>query len=460
MTNDIEQKTKALQEKLLPNQNEETYKIFEYFSNNVPLLLTVGSTMVALGVAFINLLSYLTQYRYLEYWNIDASILQTNNKTTTFYTIVISITYSLALSLIALWLPKFSKNMYIHDITMLYYKLGLKCNKSNLRSILRNKNQCVRQLKKHNKTLDKLKKSSGTDACPEDSTEYKNINHIVSNCVQAIQLCDSELNKILESIKSIKLNIRREHILRLLTTILYILQFGGLIYLINILYSLSIFFSSTNPLIIAAVLLLIEIILVYTGVKIISFAKRCKYKIKSSIINVFDSEKTDELTAMDFSIALANLIIIKNDHETIGEKIKKALSDKSIKNALMQIFLVVCISSLSFFITNEMNIKNDKTFPITVYDNNDYAVIYNDGNTIIIEDVTIEGNTIKIYTNSQCMLFSQGLSYEIIEFQKVEIIRESTNNKFNHENTKKKEMLPCVINSPHISKITQANTQP
>lgn len=429
MTEDFEQKTKAIQDKILPPKEEDTYKVFEFFSKNIPLLLTVASAVVAISVAFVNLLSYLVQHRYLEYWNIDTSILQINDKSSTFYTIVISITYSLAISLIGLLLPKFSQNMYVHDITRLYYKLGLKCTKRNLKAILKNRKQWKKQLKKHNKTLEQLKKTSGTGACHRNSTEIINFENEVSHCIQTIQLYDSEISKILDSIKKIRLDIRRERILRLLTTILYIFQFGSLVYLINILYSSSIVLKSTNPLLIAAVLLLIEVILVYTVCKIISFVKRCKYKIKSSIKNAFDSKKTDDRTAIDLTIALANLSTVHDTDKTIFEKIKKTLSDKSIKDALMQIVLIVCISAVSFFITNEIDIKNDKTFPITIYDNNDYAVVYNDGNTIIIEDVVIEENIIKIYTNSQCLLSSQELSYEIIEFQEVEIIRESIDHK-------------------------------
>ena len=37
MKDDIEEKAEELQKKLLP-QKEETYKVFEYFSNNIPLL--------------------------------------------------------------------------------------------------------------------------------------------------------------------------------------------------------------------------------------------------------------------------------------------------------------------------------------------------------------------------------------------------------------------------------------
>ena len=436
MTEDFEQKTKAIQEKILPPKEEETYKVFEFFSKNIPLLLTVASAVVAVSVAFVNLLSYLIEHRYLEYWNIDTSILQINNKTTTFYTIVISITYSLAISLIGLLLPKFLQYMYVHDITRLYYKLRLKCTKRNLKAILRNIKQWKKQHKKNSKRLDKLTKKCSANTRSEDLNEIKNIENEIAHWGQAKQSYDSEKDKILDSIKKIRIDLRRERILRFLTMFMYVLQFGGLVYLVNILYASSISIKSTNPLLIALVLLLIEVILAYIVCKIVSFVKRCKYKIKTSIMDAFDSEKTDDRTAMDLTIALANLSITSDIHKTTSEKLKKLASDKSIKDALMQIVLIICISAVSFFITNEIDIKNDKTYPITIYDNNDYAVIYNDGNAIILEDVLIDGNKIKIYTNSQCLLSPQELSYKIIEFQEVEIIRESIDSKPPHVCTK------------------------
>ena len=151
MKDDIEEKAEELQKKLLP-QKEETYKVFEYFSNNIPLLLTVASVIVAVIVAIINLLSYFTQHRYLEYWNIDTSILQINGKSETFYTIVISITYSIAVSLIGLLLPNFLNNMYVHDITRLYNKLGGEMRQKKLENHVKKSKICKKAVKKIQKS--------------------------------------------------------------------------------------------------------------------------------------------------------------------------------------------------------------------------------------------------------------------------------------------------------------------
>ena len=214
MKDDIEEKAEELQKKLLPPK-EETYKVFEYFLNNIPLLLTVGSVVVAVSVAFINLLSYLTQHRYLEYWNIYTSILQINGKSETFYTIVISITYSIAVSLIGLLLPNFLNNMYVHDITRLYNKLGVKCAKRNLKIMSKNQKYAKKQLKKYNNALDQIKKANDTDACKMDSSEIIKLENELSDLVQTIKSYDSEIVKILDSIKKFQCDIRRERILRL-----------------------------------------------------------------------------------------------------------------------------------------------------------------------------------------------------------------------------------------------------
>lgn len=436
MTEDFEQKTKAIQEKILPPKEEETYKVFEFFSKNIPLLLTVASAVVAVSVAFVNLLSYLIEHRYLEYWNIDTSILQINNKTTTFYTIVISITYSLAISLIGLLLPKFSQKIYIHDITRLYYKIGLKESKKNKKTILKYKRRQQHQINECRKRLNKIKSRSASNCPTSYLLEIEDIEKELSIYVQKIASWNEEIKKIDSTITEISNKLISNYKLRCLTGIFYIFQFGALVYLINIIYSVSLNLKSTSPLAIAAVLLSFEIILVHTVCKIISVVKRRKNKFKSLILNAFDSEQSEERSVMDLTIALANLSIIPDANKTSAEKLKKLVSDKSLKDALMQIVLIICISSVSFFITNELDIRNDKIYPITIYDNNDYAVIYNDGSIIILEDVVIDGDRIKIYTNSQCLLSPQELPYKIIEFQEVEIIRESIDSESLHACTK------------------------
>lgn len=115
---------------------------------------------------------------------------------------------------------------------------------------------------------------------------------------------------------------------------------------------------------------------------------------------------------------------LQNDEHKypLERKWNSRLSDISIVSTLIAAMVYIIAFLIFSSILGYDEAESKHIFPIVAVDDQSYAIVYNTGDTVILEECTIEDTTIKIYTDKQKIISVDGVEYEIREFSSVSAI--------------------------------------
>lgn len=368
-------------------QSDES--IYHYFREHTAFLVTCVSAMVAITSFILNYAISRYNLAYLQHWGIDPIYAVSNNNQ--LYVVLCSFMYCLALMAIHALLSGTS------DSFRHYNKLLSTLNYQH-----RHSKKVARQLRKTehelNKTLQNLSQKE------RHSSRIEEIQ-------RKIQDTKSEFQNIIDIQQSTS-NARKNY-----RTWLYV-NVGvsiGISYMIGMIFVLLTRTTITTKEILYASILVSGIILF--DLLIYFFPAYCSTKCTKKRY-----EKMDMLKFVD------DMLDTEKHKFPIEEMLKHGLrsmvSNKKLKLALGQFLTatVVLVFLMTYSGTHAARTKTN--FPIYSDDSGVYAVVYNNGQALIMESATIKDNTITIDTNSQRILHSDDIIYEVDIFDLVEIIRD------------------------------------
>lgn len=107
--------------------------------------------------------------------------------------------------------------------------------------------------------------------------------------------------------------------------------------------------------------------------------------------------------------------------------LRSMVSNKKIKLALGQFFAAMVMFIFLMTYAGMHAAETKTSFPIYSDGSGVYAVVYNNGQSLILEAATIEHDRITIDTSKQRIISSDNIVYEVLVFDEVEIINNTSN---------------------------------
>lgn len=367
--------------------------IYLFFRNHTAFLVACISATVAVMSFVINYSISKYNLAYLDFWGIDP-IYAVSNNDNQIYNVLFSFFYCIAIMVIHALLSGTS------DSFRHYNKLlsTLNYQQKRMKNIVRKHRKCKKELIKALKLIS-----------PQEDTLLK-----TRKIQKELDEIESELQAIAENRQASK-KAKRNY-----RTWLY-LNVGIAIvasYLIGMLFILLM--QST----ITAKVILFSFILV-SG--IISF------DLLIYFLPAYCSTKcTKKRYEREDYLKFADTMLDSQKHTFPIEEIAKnglrsMVSNNKLKLALGQ-FLTAMIMLIFLMTYSGMHAAETKTsFPIYSDDSGVYAVVYNNGQSLVLEAATIEHNRITIDTSKQKILSSDNIIYEVLVFDEVETINNDSN---------------------------------
>ena len=365
------------EESKIDERNE--YSSFDYFKEHTTLLIAIISAVVAIMSFALDYAVALQNISYMEYWNISLAYIPKENGIQ-LYQVLSACAFNFAVILMhALMCQTATVYRYYYEI-IFRQKLIAKEIKKRIK-------KQKREQKKINKRLQKK------DAC-EEKEEIRNI--LIS---EDPKIKEASID-ILKGSKSATKSIIVHAIPSLLIS--FLLSYFAVI-IFNATFSAEL---KTGPLLlVSGILLLFDIAIYFVP---IFFKKRPK------------------TVSHEEMIKMANECIEKKSPvfrlEALVHKGWKLLaSDKNIVMLIAQSVGAFIIGLIMFFHIGNTDMKNEKTFSIYDDDTGTYAIVYNNGDSLVLKvaEIDEEENTIEIDVRRQRVISATEVYYELYTFEEV-----------------------------------------
>lgn len=364
------------------------YAVYDYFVKTPSVFIAIISALITALSFLVNYVSYIIIIKQLNYWEVDKSVVSTNDRLS-LYTFSIAI-ISLFIYIIASELVSTSFNNYVPFKT---YVLSVKKRLKKDKETKKTHNKAIQILEKsystHNNSSKKEKEQK--KELEKIKVEYNKINNELNN----IQ------NELMHKKKSYKWRMRLQLFIAffvLLFVDFFMLSILSTIdisdYWVSIvIMCLSQFFS------VYFINWVVMNIRVHSNIKQYSKGSKSLDELEAEIKNIeYPSEK------------------IKN------HGIRSLFSNFSLLTILISVFivfltLIVVTSTLpnKNFLIKKMKYIEVDTIP--------YVAVYSDSEVMVFEEVEISNGVAKIHTSNQKIIpVKNGISYKIVEFEKVEKI--------------------------------------
>lgn len=360
------------------NEQEETYKIYEYLKKNPGVFAVSGAAIITALSYLISFCSYLFESAKLNYWNIDPIYINPYAASRLYGTIasfiflcLLFVVFSVNEMLAEKSAPVMQKEFYYKKIKKEYQK------EVTMQILLRLLPRCFRT-----------------------SSDKTQGNHSAN----ARKTIENLKKRVLEQKKEMNRQIRAQQLL------------------VVFLLSLSIFIW----------------ICIVVNVSPVPFFVKLVVSVAASILLTTLMFKTAQNAFIDKknikkeAVQQYNALEIKADVPQAVFPLKKILSgdyslkhpDRKIKRAtanfLIIIVFVVTALLICFLFWGSQNAKEQTQFLITSVDGGDYAIIYNNGENAILVRCEEAGNTLTIDSSYQKVVSIEGLDYSIRQYKKVE----------------------------------------
>lgn len=377
-------KTKEV-EKNVTTDIKDTYRIYNYLKREPSIIIALGSAIIAVGTAITNLLVYIKEKQFLDYWRVSSSNIMNSQGQLYF------ICATLALVIIGFLILSF-----INSSVTKYYL--------NTRGFI----FCQRILKRSR--LLEMKANFDRLKIRFLLFKYKiKSEKIGQNIDSKIELTNEFLTKTKEdskknicNIKNIKKDLKKHKKLEKFALVIKLFFAFILVYICQLIFFSLSTLMIENLWLYTAALSLIEILLF---ILIIFFLREEKKEIKKDVAKYLDGDEK-----------------IKDKYLNSTENQKRLIdkiSDNSLKILGIQAicyFLLILIFSIVY--TSEMA-SEKKKFYIYEYNGEHYALIYDNDNNYIFEKAQIEDDVLIINTQKQMFVNKDGILMDFLEFEEV-----------------------------------------
>lgn len=370
-----------------PEENQ--YIIFDYFKEHTGLLVTCVSALVAIMSCILHFAVARINYAFLAYWDISTLHANISNQGE-FYIVVGALLFILSITLIHGLLSTTAEIFQFYSEYLLMINRCIKMSKKRAQVVKKDLNSISKDLKRFSPEKKKLDK-------------WKEIKKSV----------DQQYEELEKSLKSIK-NTKRVRFLVIIKVTIQIIFAVILSYLMGNLFLFLVNITSTFG----------ESIRLSRLVGFIIIFDLFGYFLPAFVVSIRASKKYNDDDVFDKALALINAERPKFLFENIKHwKIKSIFTDKSLKSASLLItFSMLCVLLISSSIGN-ITATQQRRFPIYSDGTASYAIVYFNNSTVILEEASIQDETIVIDTTKQRILTTDDLSYNARVFTTVELIK-------------------------------------
>lgn len=369
-------------------QTKNDYSIFDYLKEHTAFSVTFVSAMVAVVSFVLNYANARFNHSYLNYWGIDTVYAMSDN-TSQLYVVLCSFLFCVALMLIHGLLSSTS-DAYRH-----YNKLL-----STLKWQCRNSRALARRIRKYKKEIKRaLNKIAAKD----------NPKELLEDCREKIQNADNELAEISDLIQSsVKAQKDYRRWMYFNIGIAFFVAYAiGIIFLLFTRMTIT-WKDVGSSALVALSIILGDLLLYFLPAY---FASRCT---KKKYENQYVLKIVEDM--MDYE---KHRFPVDN---IIHNGWKVMVSNSKMKYAAGQfvIAMIIVVFLMSYSGVNSASTK--KSFPIYNDASTTYAIVYNNGTEIIMEEAVVNDNSIIIDKSKQKVVESVNISYEVKMFEEVAVI--------------------------------------
>jgi protein-S-isoprenylcysteine O-methyltransferase Ste14 len=101
------------------------------------------------------------------------------------------------------------------------------------------------------------------------------------------------------------------------------------------------------------------------------------------------------------------------------KKVKEMMTNKKITQIVGVALVILMVCAGMYSTIGESHAERKKDFPIFSDETGVYAVVYNNGEVLVLKAANIEGTTIEINTRQQKIVSCMDVAYEICIFETV-----------------------------------------
>lgn len=371
-------KVNDIQETALQDEQEETYRIYEYLKKNPGVFAGSGAMIVAVLSALINFCSYLYERSILKYWNIDPVYINLDTASrlygaiAAFIFVCVMFSFYLVIDmLVEKSMPVRRKVLYLKRIKREYRKEVFK------------------------KTLNKVWSWCLRKPCDKSLDDHSN------NAKETI-------DQLEKSLKEQKKGMNKQVIRHLL--------------LVDIVLSLSVCIwvcvemtDSSGSILMMLLSSVLASTVLTAGMYITTrYAFVDKKKIKDEAVCQYKA-LTIETDVPQISFPLKKLLSGDYSIKQPDRKIKRATA-----GGLVLILFVVAALLVLFQVFGYQKAEGQTQFMITSAEGIEYAIIYNNGDNAIIARCMESDNALTIDSSFQKVVSIEGLEYDIRQYENVE----------------------------------------
>lgn len=384
------------------DDNKPTNKIYDYFKVHPSLFVTVISALIAGISVFLNLITFLNANTYLKYFNIESNVYKQSTQFIYFMAI------ALAFSTILLLFQSFiSKTFYAY----LPYKKRLLLIRYTLNTLKKKQKLLIKDRKQIEKRFSKISNTNNRD---------ENVQQIKKD----LFTLKEQGNEIKSEYKSVIKSLRRLRIACSLIVGVSCLFTWIILCLICILLLSITTYDWEKTLKLATILSL-----TYVGACTVEnwlFICSIPFKRKEIKNDVKLDINSRTLKYDKFHMFPLNSIIDGN--------IRDIFNDSNCKRIALTIVLCLFVLSFVSIYSGSQSALNKHEFFIVEIENQQYAIIYDNGENSIIEKVEISGVDLIINSNHQKIISSKNIDKLRCTFENVKIIRDP--DRFDNNNSK------------------------
>lgn len=120
------------------------------------------------------------------------------------------------------------------------------------------------------------------------------------------------------------------------------------------------------------------------------------------------------------------------------------LSDKMLKSAGWLIIAITVVMLFTMSMTGTMSAKQQRRFPIYTDGSTSYAIVYISDSAVFIEEAIEKDGTLIIDTTKQRIVTSEDISYDMVVFDDVSVIKNDDTLEFDRSEFSVKDVVDAV----------------
>lgn len=366
-------------------ETEKEYSIFRYLKEHTTLTITCVSATVAVTSFLFHYAIILHNITYLKYWNID-TIYMIKDHSIQIYTVFAAFVYCLILLGVHFLLSNTS------DV----YRLNNK-SISAVKKFLKQHTTTIRQTKKNRKLSKKLLSKAA-----KNSSSYKVAQQRLAKLQRQIDNLVDDLTKN-RSLLRAGVKVLRQHIAK------HIIVTFAVAFVLCILGNLFLCINLQTPMTIKELLrlplitILMDFIIYFIPAYLATSPRKVDVSDTTDFIQALNEDKAPRFPIEKISF----------------QSFTTNFHNRTITLLILQYIISIFLCLTMFYIFGSSSAAQKTDFPILYENEQIYAIVYNNGQHVIMEPAVITDNTLNINTSIQRILSVDDIYYEIQTFDTV-----------------------------------------